>query len=101
MPVLPFDDLDVFIDDFAITARLCLQNGAVRVISGIFDEPYLNAELGEYEADTQRTRFTCKESDVVGVTRGDTVTIESIVYDVLTTYQPDGTGMAQLELARQ
>lgn len=101
MPVLPFDDLDVFLDDFAIPAVVTLQGGGQRHFVGIFDEPYLNAELGEYEIDTSRPRFTCKEADVVGVLRGDTALIAGKTYDVLTTAQPDGTGMALLELALQ
>ncbi len=103
MPTPAWDDLSTFlsVDDFAVEATLTRQDGDARVVIGIFDEPYLNAQLGEYEMDTSRPRFTCKESDVVGVLRGDMVHINGRVYDVLSSAQPDGTGMAVLELAFQ
>lgn len=99
MPVLPFDDLDVFLDDFALTATVRLQSGGYRQVRGIFDDPYLNAQIGEYEHDTSKPRLLCKESDVVGVLRGDIVDMDGRVFDVLTSAQPDGNGMAVLELA--
>lgn len=99
MPVLPWDDLDVFFGDFACPVTLTLANGAVRVIQGIFDDPYLNTELGEYEADTSRPRLTVKEADVAGVKRGDTALVGAVLYDVLSSPNQDGNGTATLELA--
>lgn len=103
MPAPAWEDLDAFlnVDEFAVTATVHLQGGTTRAVRGIFDDPYLNAELGEYEFDTNRPRLTCKESDVIGVLRGDTVVIGSKTYDVLSTANPDGTGMAVLEMALQ
>lgn len=103
MPRLAWENLDVFLiaDEFAVTVTLRLQSGVVRQFNAVFDDPYLNAELGEYDLDTSRPRLTCKESDVVGVSRGDEVEIDGTVYDVLTGPQPDGTGMAMLEMALQ
>lgn len=103
MPTPAWDDLDAFVstDDFAIAATVRLQDGGTRIVRGIFDDPYLNAQLGEYEMDTSRPRLTCKEADVIGVLRGDLVDIEGKTYDVLTSAQPDGTGMAVLDLAIQ
>ena len=103
MPRPAWEDLDTFLnaDEFATPVTLRLQSGEVRQITAIFDDPYLNAELGEYELDTNRPRLTCKESDVLGATRGDLVEIDGKTYDVLTGAQPDGTGMAMLELALQ
>lgn len=103
MPTPAWDDLDAFVseDDFGVKATIRLQDGGVRVVAGIFDDPYLNAQLGEYELDVSRPRFTCKEADVIGVLRGDIVDIGGRTFDVLTTAQPDGTGMATLELANQ
>ena len=103
MPKHAWEDLDAFfsLDEFATTITLRLQSGEVRQFNAVFDDPYLNAELGEYELDTNRPRLTCKESDVLSVTRGDVVEIDGKTYDVLTGPQPDGTGMAMLEMALQ
>ncbi len=103
MPTPAWDDLNTFLslDDFAVEATVTRQDGDTRVVIGIFDDPYLNAQLGEYELDTSRPRFTCRESDVIGVLRGDMVEINGRSYDVLSSAQPDGTGMAVLELAAQ
>lgn len=103
MPKPAWEDLDVFLsaDEFATNATVRLQEGGTRIVRGIFDDPYLNAELGEYEFDTNRPRLTCKEADVIGVKRGDLVDIDGRVYDVLSSPQPDGTGMALLEMALQ
>lgn len=98
-----WENLDIFLDtdDFAIRATLRLQDNGERVVTGIFDDPYLNAETGEYELDTTQPRLTCRWVDVQDVTRGDTVEVEGRVYDVVTNAQPDGAGMATLALAVQ
>ncbi|MBF9235584.1 head-tail joining protein [Microvirga alba] len=103
MPKPAWDDLDAFLrdDEFATVATVRLQDGGTRTVRGIFDDPYLNAQLGEYEIDTTRPRLLCKEADVIGVKRGDLVDIDGRVYDVMTGAQPDGTGMALLEMAAQ
>lgn len=103
MPSPDWEDLSVFLqtDEFAVTATVVLQDGTTRSVDGIFDDPFLNAQLGEYELDTARPRLTCRESDVAGVTRGDTATINGEIYDVMTGPQSDGTGMAMLDLARR
>lgn len=96
-----WDDVEQFVnlDDFAVTVTLRLQDGVVRTFPGIFDEPYLNAQLGEYEVDTSRPRVTCKAEYVVGVTRLDRVDVVGRKFDVLTSPHFDGTGLAILELA--
>jgi hypothetical protein len=96
-----WDDLDAFLqdDEFAIVATVILQGGASLSVTGIFDEPYLNADLGEYSNDTTEPRLTCKMSAVPGVTRGDTAIVDGVTYDVMSEPQRDGTGMAVLRLA--
>ena len=44
-----WENIDTFLDtdDFSIQAALRLQSGQTRQGRAIFDEPYLNAELGE------------------------------------------------------
>lgn len=96
-----WERLDDFlsIDEFASRVQVRLQSGEAREIRAIFDDPYLNTELGEYELDTAQPRLTCKWSDVHDVLRGDVVEIDGRSYDVITNAQPDGTGMALLALA--
>ena len=96
MPQHAWEDLDAFlqVDEFATWVT-------ERRIRGIFDDPYLNAELGEYELDSTRPRLTCRWDDVRDVTRGDVVEIDGTAYDVVTNAQPDGTGMGLLALAEQ
>ena len=88
----------VSLDDFATQAVIQLQAGGTRTVSGIFDDPYLNAQLGEYEMDTSKPRLTCVEGTLAGVKRGDGVTINGKQYGVMTYPQPDGTGLEVLEL---
>lgn len=98
----PWENLDIFLDtdDFALRVTARLQAGGERRFRAIFDDPYLNAELGEYELDTSSPRLTCRWADVEDVTRGDVVDVDGRVYDVITNAQPDGTGMAMLALAK-
>lgn len=96
-----WENPDAFLqlDDFAIEATVTPQGGFSRVIRGIFDEPYLNAQLGEYEADASDPRLSCKETDVSDLSQKDKVQIESKTYYLLTAPQSDGTGFAVLRLA--
>lgn len=101
MPAPAWENLDAFLstDEFATSADLQLQDGTTRTIRGIYDEPFLNAELGEYDLDTTRPRLLCKAADVVGVARGDVLVINGQTLDIMTAPQADGTGMATLDLA--
>lgn len=101
MPAPAWEDLGVFFDpaDFAVSATITTQAGASRTVSGIFDDPYMNAELGEYDMDNTRPRFMATEADLEGIGRGDTLTLGAKSYDVLTFAQPTGDGLAVLELA--
>lgn len=98
-----WENLDAFLNvgEFATVATIELAHGETIEVTGIFDDPYLNAQLGEYEADTSQPRFTCKWTDVLDVRRGDVARIDGQAYDVLSAAQPDGTGMALLSLAVQ
>lgn len=101
-----WENLDDFLqsdDDggFAQPAVLHLSGGVSRTVKVIFDDPYLNAQLGEYEADTSQPRISGKETDLAGIERGDSVTVAGETFDVLTSPQPDGTGWALITMARQ
>lgn len=96
-----WEDLCDFLntDEFAVSAVLQPQDGEPRSIVGIFDEPFLDAELGEYRMDQVAPRFLCCADHVAGVLRGDTLTVNGQTYDILAAPQADGTGMATLRMA--
>ena len=97
-----WDNLDEFIDpdDFGQKVIFITQGGIQVPVVGIFDESYLSADLGEYEADSSSPRFTAKTSTVLGIARGDTVTIDGDVYDVMGYAQMDGNGFSVIPLSR-
>nr|DAV41220.1 MAG TPA: Tail attachment protein [Caudoviricetes sp.] len=101
MPQALWENLDAFLQvaEFATIAAISRDGVQLREVAGIFDDPYLNAELGEYELDTSRPRLTCKWSDISDVLRGDVVRLDGRDFDVLTNAQPDGTGMGILQMA--
>lgn len=101
MPKPAWESLDAFFstNDFASSITITPQAGDPFEVPGIFDDPYLNAELGEYDMDTNQPRIWCKESDVSQVKAQDTVTINEKIYDILSNPEPDGTGLAMLRLA--
>lgn len=101
MPSPAWEELDEFLqtDDFATAAIIRLQSGETRPVNGIFDDPYLSAKLGGFDRDDNHVTFYCKESDCVGVQRFDTMTIDGVTYDVMTTPQSDGTGMSYIVIA--
>lgn len=104
MPAPAWEDLDDFLqlDDFAVEGIVKAGGtGTPRTIVGIFDDPYLNAQLGEYELDSSAPRFTVKETEAAGILRGDTLEVAGKVFDVLSSPQQDGTGMAVIALGRR
>ncbi|WP_151982350.1 head-tail joining protein [Acinetobacter guerrae] len=104
MPAPSWENLDVFLQGdavggFAVQATVTLRRtGEERVITGIFDEPYLNAQLGEYEVDDAQPRFTCKEVDVVGIRAKDILRLNGREFYVMSYPQQDGTGLCILKL---
>jgi hypothetical protein len=102
MPAPVWDDLNIFVDpdDFAVVAVLTL-SGSSRNVKCIYDDPYMNALLGEYDWDGSKPRITAKETDLVGVTRTTPVFVNGKQYYSLTNPQQDGTGMAVLTLSEE
>lgn len=99
-----WENLDDFLatgDDggFATPAVVRFQDGSRKTVLVIFDEPYFNAQLGEYDADSSQPRITGKVADLAAMRRGDLVQVDGVTYEALTSYQPDGTGMAMVSLA--
>lgn len=103
MPKPSWEDLNVFfqtdtVGGFADIATFELANGEVRQITGIFDDPYLNADLGEYEVDTSNPRFTCAETDAQGIGRKDIMILDGKRYDVMAYPKSDGVGVVIIQL---
>lgn len=99
-----WENLDDFlgldtIGGFARPAIIALQGGGTVTVNGIFDDPYLNAQLGEYETDTSAPRFMCRSDLVTDVASGDELTLDGTTYDVLAAPAHDGTGLAVIKLA--
>ncbi|MEI4262793.1 head-tail joining protein [Roseovarius sp. D0-M9] len=103
MPSPSWENLDAFLqlDEFAVTAIVTPAEGVSRSIVGIFDDPFLDAQLGEYRLDTSAPRFQSTEQALSGIKRGDGVTIDGVEYIALGGPKSDGTGMATLELVKQ
>lgn len=101
MPSPDWENLDDFLDeaDFATPVVVTLSGGGTLTLSGIYEDQYLDAQLGEYLMDTVRPRVWGKQSDMTGIHRGDVCTVGGAAYDVLGEPQGDGTGMAMLDLA--
>lgn len=98
MPSPAWEDLDAFfdVDDFATTATFTDDNGqASQPVRCIFDDPYLDKQLGEYSATEGDPRITCKADDVIGVKKHHECTIASMPgrkYQVIHDPKFDGTG---------
>lgn len=97
-----WDNLNEFIDtdDFAVSATI-VQGGVTRLVKCIFDDPYLDAQVGEYHLDSSEPRITAKESDLVGIRRGAVCTVAGKTWAVLDAPKQDGTGMAVLKLSKE
>lgn len=97
-----WDNLDDFLDadDFAVVVQVTMRSGQTRRVRGIYDGPYRHAQLADTDRDTIAPTFTAKAADLAGIKRGDLVVIQGEgPFGVLTEPQPDGHGMAVLELA--
>lgn len=78
--------------DFAIPATI---NG-IADIDAIYDSAYVLSDF----TDTYLPSVLVKSSDIVGVVQGYAVLVADLSF-VITSIQPDGTGMTRLILERQ
>lgn len=97
------DPLSVFIGDFAEQDEVVFEwtdNSGPRSIAckGIFDNGFVDAQIGETALDTTSPRLTCLHEDVRTLPREAAVTVRGKAYSVLQV-QPDGTGFAIVTLA--
>lgn len=114
MPAPAWEDMSVFFADFAMPARLLRGGALVRPLRVIFDEPAVDALLGVPRRDGagRQTRFEtstptalAREAEAAGAVRGDELEITfpegPRVFDVMSSPEVDGTGLATFRLAPQ
>lgn len=99
------EDLYLFVDKFGTEIVFTLKNGDIldknaknEPLKGIFDASYASPELGNMIVISDNPVLTCVPADVVSVAKGDSVTVLSEVYKVISN-RPDGTGMKIIELS--
>lgn len=89
-------------DEFAVTASYLYKDGNSQVLKGIFDNEFMMVDV-EAGAEIQSAHpvFWIQSSDLKKAPdRGDELTIEGIIYKVITG-EPDGTGVTMLQLHRK
>lgn len=102
MPAMFNEDLSQFFDtdDFAVeVTHVPASGGPSRTFRAIYDDPYLNPQLGMYELDTSDPRITAPWPLVASVKRSDIVIVNDTRHTVVTWPQPDGTGLGTLKLS--
>lgn len=86
-------DLSVYINenDFGTVATFNSSS-----ISGILENEFVESDGGlEAGIGYTTTRFICRTTDLSGASFGDTITIDSVAYQIR-EIRPDGTGMTEL-----
>lgn len=106
MPSPAWESLDEFldldtVDGFATDAVIQTGPSTTRTVRGIFDDPAMTPQAGEYTQDTVGPTLLCKDTDLVGIRRKMVATIYGKAYDITHNPKPDGTGLATLMLAPQ
>jgi hypothetical protein len=96
-------DLQIFVDEFGSDCVFTVgSTGGTLSIKGIFDNAFYNPMIGEVNLESSQPRLTCIESQITDVAKNDTVKItdnfKGEIDYIVASIQPDGTGMAILEL---
>ncbi|GJQ59783.1 MAG: hypothetical protein D8M57_13215 [Candidatus Scalindua sp. AMX11] len=89
-------DLDTFLDSDEFAVDITYNSGTIQ---GIFDNAFLEDQQDDVDIETLQPQVTVKTSDVSGLAHGDTMTIDSVVYNVI-GIQPDGTGLTNVLLSQ-
>ena len=103
MPAPAWEDLSAFlsVDDFATLASFTTKSGqTIPGVPGIFDDPTMNVESGEYDMASSQPRFTCAYAPVAALKKNDECVIDGVTYLLDHDPHPDGTGMAVLMMSR-
>ncbi len=101
MAVESAEDLASFFDtdEFALAATYTLQGGGASAVNGIFDDAFIEVEVGAgVPIGSTDPQFKCRSADVPATAaEGDTLTASGTVYTVR-IIEPDGTGSTRLTL---
>jgi|TARA_Y100000289_G_scaffold41463_1_gene41095 hypothetical protein len=91
-------DLENFFDTetHGSTATVTI-NGTGSSISVIINKEYFAIAGESVDVDGTQPVVTCRSSDVTGIDTDDTITIDSVTYNIV-NIQPDGTGITVLIL---
>lgn len=91
-------DLENFFDTetHGSTATVTI-NGTDSSINVIINKEYFAIAGESVDVDGTQPVVTCRSSDVTGIDTDDTITIDSVTYNIV-NIQPDGTGVTVLIL---
>lgn len=103
MPAPSWERPEDFLDplDFAFAGVIQFQAGGTRTVNGLLDENPQESSAADSFLDDVTAYFTALETDLAGTKRGDTITVEGVAYNVLTSPRPDGSGFAKLKMAKE
>ena len=96
------EDLSLFFFDFGELVTLQFSDGTSRQVTAIFDDEFVNAEVGSYHLDTTQPQITVRTSDIAGLRwRDDFVQVRGVTYNITISPQSNGTGLSVVHLALQ
>lgn len=99
------DDLDEYydLDEFAASADFIVDKDAATpvtvTINVLFYNEFQSAALYGNDVASQNPMVRCKATDIVGVDKDSTFTVDSVLYYVRNVH-PNGTGEIIIELSR-
>lgn len=89
-------DLGTFLNTGEFAVDITFGAGTIK---GIFDNEFIESNQDEISVEDLQPQVIVKSSDIPGLAHGDTMTIESVVYNVV-GIQPDGTGLTLVILSK-
>ncbi len=89
-------DLDTFLDNEEFAVDITYNSGTIQ---GIFDNEFIASVEGEVGIESTIPQVLVKSSDVASASHDDTMTIDSVVYNII-GIQPDGTGLTLILLSQ-
>lgn len=96
-----WEDLSDFFnpDDFATEARILREGQEVGKVFGIFEDPTVPKELGDFTLEESGPRFLSGYDAALAVKYQDVLEVDGKPFDVLANAEKDGTGLIVVRLA--